>query len=522
MDRMRRVSAETVGEMKNKQTVSEIAALLRARNTLLWVSTREELRAERSITDACEQAQCKVAFWDCATGLSGLSDKIDADLKDPESALTWLDRQDSGRWVLVMRDLHQLMSPIVSRALRSYAKQFQARPKDRLRAIVILTPSGEVPLELSGDTTIVDFPLPDRAEIAEILDSFIEIHKDAAPNGVREAAIDAAVGLTANGAANCYSRSLATTRKIDPAIVAGEKKRVVAQIPGVTWYDPDPRGLDAIGGLDIAKAWAMQRRLAFSKQAREYGLPTPKGALFVGFPGTGKSLFCKCIAAAWGQPLLRLDLGALRDKYVGQSEQNIRRALAIAETVAPCILWLDEIEKALGGSTGAQGDGGVSADALGAILSWMQDRQGSVFVIATSNDVRSLPPELLRKGRFDELFFVDLPTRKERAEILRASLTQHKRALPDAAISEIASATEGFVGAEIAALVPDALFRAFADGARELSGDDVSAAAKTVTPLSKTAGDKLAQLREWAKGRARRASTEETETKTTKVRDIDL
>jgi SpoVK/Ycf46/Vps4 family AAA+-type ATPase len=232
-------------------------------------------------------------------------------------------------------------------------------------------------------------------------------------------------------------------------------------------------------------------------------------------------LTAKAIAAAWAMPLLRLDMGALRSKYVGESEQNIRKALQVAETVSPCVLWLDEIEKSLAGASGPAGDGGVAADALGAVLSWMQERTGSVFVIATANDVRALPPELLRKGRFDELFFVDLPTTEERAAIVDATLRQFNRA--GALVNEdtIARATAGFTGAELAALVPDALFTAFADGARDLTTADLLAAAANVVPLSKTAADKIDAVRAWAKGRARPASAPEATTATT-GRALDL
>jgi len=204
--------------------------------------------------------------------------------------------------------------------------------------------------------------------------------------------------------------------------------------------------------------------------------------------------------------LLRLDMGGLKSKFVGESEQNLRKALQVAETVAPCVLWLDEIEKALAGATGQQGDGGVSSDALGTILSWLQEKSGSVFVVATANQVESLPPELLRKGRFDELFFVDLPNEKERVEILRATLAQYGREGVELN-SSIVTYTDGFAGSEIAALVPEALFAAFNDGERELTIDDLESAAVDVVPLSKTAGDKVDALRRWAKGKARFASS---------------
>jgi SpoVK/Ycf46/Vps4 family AAA+-type ATPase len=221
-------------------------------------------------------------------------------------------------------------------------------------------------------------------------------------------------------------------------------------------------------------------------------------------------------------PLLRLDMGALRSKYVGDSEANIRRALQTAEAVAPCVLWLDEIEKSLAGATGAQGDGGVAADALGAVLSWMQERSGSVFVVATANDVRALPPELLRKGRFDELWFVDLPTTTERVAILAAALRGVARAPEAFDLQRVAQATSGWTGAEIAALLPDAMFAAF-EAEREVSTEDLLKAAASTTPLSSTAKEKITQLREWAQGRARCASLpEDTQAKATSARALDL
>jgi SpoVK/Ycf46/Vps4 family AAA+-type ATPase len=254
-------------------------------------------------------------------------------------------------------------------------------------------------------------------------------------------------------------------------------------------------------------------------------LPAPKGVLLFGHPGTGKSLCAKSIATAWGQPLLRLDIGGLKSKFVGESEANIRAALRVAETVAPCVLWVDEIEKALAGSEGAQGDGGVSSDALGTLLSWMQDRAGSVFVVGTANSIQNLPDALTRKGRFDELFFVDLPNEREREQILKVALREFGQDLPELkmsdAVDQVVNATDGFVGAEIASVVPDALYRAFADGERPLELDDVLVAARAVVPLSETAKENIESMQKWANGRCRFATTRTIE-QASDVRSIEV
>lgn len=518
--------------MQASKTNADITALLRARNTLLWVMTREEARVENALIESAAAAKYEVRFWDCATGLTdstGKTIRMDGQAGDPQAVLNHI-RDKKDRAVYILRDLHKWFDPTVLRSVRSLARSLQKEGGDTARAIVLLTPSGEVPPELAGHATVIDYPIPDRAEIekilAEVIESLPEFDKDgktpfranAAPNGVREAAIDAAVGLTAEEAANCYARSLVTSKKIDPAIVSAEKKRVISREKVLTWIDPDPRGMDGVGGLDLLKDWLRARKAGFSARAREYGLPAPKGCLLVGIPGCGKSLTAKCIATAWEMPLLRLDMGALKSKYVGDSEANIRKALQVAEAVSPCVLWLDEIEKALAG--GGE-DGGVSKDQLGTVLSWMQERSGRVFVVATANDVRALPPELLRKGRFDEVFFVDLPTERERTEIAVAALREHKRSEKiDAAM--VAKATEGFAGAEVAALIPDALFTAFADKERPITTSDIVAASKNVVPIAKTAAEKITALREWAKGKARLASTPEIEKQSGKVRNIDL
>jgi SpoVK/Ycf46/Vps4 family AAA+-type ATPase len=524
--------------MTRSQTIAaDIAALLRARNPLLWIVTREEARAEAAIFEAAASVRYMCRTWDCAQGFTNLDGSRygrDED-NDPAAALETIRRRTLAtstdeRGVFVMRDLDQwLTGPIgmnTTRALRNLTRILPSIPSARAQAVIVLSPTAEVPAQLAGHATVIEWPLPDRDEIAAILDAAIaalpeNMREAAAPNGNRDAAIDAAVGLSGEEAAACFAKSLVQTRKIDPAAVAKEKKRVIGKDKLLEWFDPLPGGLDAVGGLDNLKSWLITRRSAYTRQAREYGLPAPKGVLLVGVPGCGKSLSAKAIATSWQVPLLRLDLGALKSKYVGESEGNLRKAFQVIESVGRCVVWLDEIEKALAGAVQGGADGGVSSDALGTILSWMQDRTGEAFIVATSNDISKLPPELLRKGRFDELFFVDLPNAQERAEILAAALRQHKRE-PIMDLTSAVAATDTFTGSEIAALVPDAMFAAFNDNARAITADDIVTAAQTVTPLAVTAADRISNLRRLVAGKARPATspTAAQESKSTRTLDF--
>jgi hypothetical protein len=514
-------------QTKGQLAAADVSALLRARNPLIWITTREEARVERHLFEAAAAANYVARTWDVAKGIAAIDGKavpgIPArDTQDPGAAFTAIAERATStgsatdRCIWIMRDLPAWLAgpqnATTLRQLRNLARQLPGSPRESAQAIIVLTPTGEIPLELAGHATVIEWPLPDRAEVSAILDAAIaglpdELRTAAAPNGTRDAAIDAAVGLSGEEAASCYARSLVQLRRIDPVTVAKEKKRVIARERVMEWYDPIPGGLDAVGGLDVLKGWLVERKLAYSPKARAYGLPAPKGAILVGVPGCGKSLTAKAVATAWGVPLLRLDLGALKSKFVGESEGNLRKAFRVIEAIGRCVVWLDEIEKALQGSTSGSADGGVSSDALGAILSWMQDRQGEAFVIATANDVESLPPELLRKGRFDEVWFVDLPTAVEREEIVLASLKAHGRGQLDIDSRKIAAACTGFTGAEVAAIVPEALFAAFAENGRELTTDDLVAAAADVYPLAKTAAEKITRLRKWADERARKATS---------------
>ena len=527
---------------KSEGIAADVAALLRARNPLLWIITREEARVEGYLMEAAAAAGYVPRTWDVGQGiakLDGTSETFSGSVAaDPGEALAIISARakstaakERGAWI--MRDLPAWLSgpagAATLRQVRNLARLLPGTPREAAQAIIIISPSGDVPPELAGHATVIDWPLPDRAEIAAILDAAIEslpeeLKKEAAPNGQRDAAIDAAVGLSGEEAASCYARSLVQLRRIDPTTVAKEKRRVIARERVLEWFDPIPGGLDSVGGLDNLKAWLSSRSTAYSPEARAYGLPAPKGALLVGVPGCGKSLTAKAIATAWGIPLLRVDLGALKSKFVGESESNLRKAFDVIEAIGRCVVWFDEIEKALQGATSGSADGGVSSDALGAILSWMQERSGEAFVIATANDVEGLPPELLRKGRFDEVWFVDLPNTTERELVLAAALRAAGRDKVKVDFAALADATDAFTGSEIAALVPDALFSAFAEDAREIETRDLVRAAKTVVPLSKTAKEKIDRLRAWAKDRARPATSPEapTDRATPRVRQIDV
>jgi SpoVK/Ycf46/Vps4 family AAA+-type ATPase len=510
---------------KNQRTNADITALLRARNTLLWIVTREEGRVERAIMQAAGTAKYDTLCWDCADGITQPeTGQVVQQVPDPLGALGYIQATKERR-VYILRDLHRWMDPPTLRKLRNLARSLQSAPRNEARSMIVLTPSSEVPPELAGHAIVIDYPLPEREEMGQILDDALSVVPEeisaTVTNGVREAAIDAALGLEGEPAAAAYAKSLVTKRTVAASEVAAEKRRVISGIPGVTWFDPDPRGLDAVGGYDLLKERLGLLKLALGQKARAYGLPPPKGLLLMGVSGCGKSLTAKAVPTAWGLPLLRVDLGAVRSKYVGESETNIRRVYAVAEAVAPCVVWFDEIEKSLAGATGPQGDGGVGADTLGSMLSWMQECKSPVVVIATANDVSGLPPEFLRKGRFDDIFWVDLPTLAERREVLVATLKQFKRDPSAFDLDAIARATDTYTGAEIAALVPDALLRSFADGEREPTTEDMLAAAKAVVPLAVTASEKIGKLREWAKTRARPASRpEETSASTGRALDF--
>jgi AAA+ superfamily predicted ATPase len=424
------------------------------------------------------------------------------------SALEAIEKMD-GEAVFVLRDFHQCWHGQIRiiRKLRNLAQKLKFTRK----TIVITSPVPQLPEELKDDAVLLDFMPPDIAGLDAILARLINtpgVKVDLTAQG-REKLLSAALGLSSNQAQRVFAKAIVSgggldERKID--MVNAEKKQIICESGALEFFAPSET-INDVGGLEVLKEWLRTREKAFGAEARDYGLPSPKGIALIGIPGTGKSLTAKTIAGLWRLPLIRLDVGALFGGLVCQSEENTRRALNLAETVSPCLLWIDEIEKGL--SMGG-GDGGTSMRVFGSILSWMQEKTKPVFVVATANNIAHLPPELLRKGRFDEIFFLDLPTFKERKEIFDVHLRKRKRMGQAYDVDAMARAAEGYVGAEIEQVIIDAMYLAFSDKmnqGRDFTTADVLEALKRQVPLSSSQSEAINALRSWlTEGRAQSVS----------------
>ena len=374
-----------------------------------------------------------------------------------------------------------------------------------------------LPPELDREITRIDMDLPGKPELSTVLDGIIASAGIPEPaDAIRDGALANARGLTTTEAENVFALSVVETREISPAVIAREKAKALKK-NGLVEIVETTISLEDVGGLENLKDWLARRAKAFGQAAMAYGLPSPKGLLIVGIPGTGKSLTAKATASAFGLPLLRLDMGRVFGGIVGQSEANLRAIIQTAEAIAPCVLWIDEIEKGFSGSkSSGSSDGGTSSRVFGSFLSWMQEKQKPVFVVATANDVTQLPPEFLRKGRFDELFFVDLPDGTERKKIWEIVIQRHGRKIDAFDSMAMARAAENYTGAEIDAVFVDALYDAFLED-REPTDLDLANAMTRMVPLAQLMDGQIAALRNWAKGRARTAAeTQSAQRKSTR------
>lgn len=484
-----------------------LTTYLRAGYPGLAVITSEEARAEADIAAACASVERRLHAWSSTEGLVDTTDGRVTPCPDPLDALQLLDGMfaaDNPRHVVLLRDLQLHLDqsdPLLVRRLKDILRV----AKSNGHAIILLGCRLKLPAELEHEITHVDFSLPDPARLGAVLDGILKSAKlKNVHEVVKEAALQSALGLTTTEAENAFALSVVETRGIDPKVIAREKARTLKR-NGLVEVVEATTSLDDIGGLGQLKEWLQRRGGAFSASAKAYGLPAPKGLLIVGIPGTGKSLTAKATAGAFGLPLLRLDMGRVFGGIVGQSEANLRSVIQTAEAIAPCVLWIDEIEKGFSGSkSSGSTDGGTSSRVFGSFLSWMQEKDQPVFVVATANDVSKLPPEFLRKGRFDEMFFVDLPDAEERTQIWDIVIKRHGRRPAGFDTVALSRACEQFTGAEIEAVFIDALHEAYAEG-REPGPKDVLDAMAYTVPLAQLMDGQIGALRHWAKGRARDA-----------------
>jgi AAA+ superfamily predicted ATPase len=483
----------------------QLDLLIRARTPILWIRSLEEERVDTLLAEAARRLGNRTLLrWDFIDGLRGAPNREGEAARNPMAALACLDAlpADQGA-ILLLRDFHRYCDDAgICRRLRNLAAQLRQVP----RTLVITAPAWQLPRELDDCVTLLELPLPDAAEISRLLGSIAGACRQPLEPGVLAELTGACHGLSEQRVRQLAARALARRGRLgeeDLAEVLEEKRQAIAKSELLEYCPSEATPAD-IGGLDALKHWLEQRRMAFSEEARRYGLPLPRGVLLLGPQGTGKSLTAKAVAHSWSMPLLRLDVGRLFAGLVGASEARTREMIQRAEAMAPCVLWIDEIDKGFGGDS--RSDGGTSQRVLGTVLTWMAEKTSAVFVVATANAVERLPAELLRKGRFDEIFLLDLPSPEERRAILDLQL-RRRRPRHQIPLDVLVDRTAGFSGAELEQTVIEAMHLAFAED-REFGEADLVAAASQVVPLSRTAREQLEQLQQWASGgRARPAST---------------
>ena len=505
-------------QMSSLQRVDELNILTRAKYPIVYIVSWEERRIEDMLRQVALDRRKKLYGWTLTNGITPLDlmqpTAMDPATRDPLNAVDFV-AQSQEAAIFVLKDFHPYLDasrggpdhPVVVRRLRDITNQL----KESRKTLIILSPILRFPSDLEKDITVLDYSLPTKDELELSLERVVRSAREIA--GVqlkmsdedRERVLNAARGLTCIEAENVFAKSLVMDRKLDLGIIIAEKEQLIRRSQVLEYYE-SLEGFANVGGMDLVKQWLRKRGVAFTEKARRFGLPEPKGLLLLGVQGAGKSLLAKAVASQWQLPLLRLDLGRVFSELVGSSEQNMRTALRLAESVAPCVLWLDEIEKGLAGATGSgNSDAGTSARVFGSLLTWMQEKTSPVFVIGTSNDISVLPPEILRKGRFDEIFFVDLPQVQERREIFAIHLARRGRDPLNYDLNQLALKSDGFSGAEIEQVIIDGLYDAFEDE-RDLSDEDLLRDLANTIPLSQTMESRISALRQWARHHARPAS----------------
>ncbi len=493
-------SASSRSDMRGK-----IINYIRAGYPGLYLVSHEEQRVDGELKAIAQELKYSLHLWSVVDGLVDSQKGQTRSANDPMEALTLIPELKE-KSIVLLRDFHLFLidpNPILIRQFKDVLQ----RAKTQNKTLIVMGCRLCLPPELERELTVVEFALPGKEQLGHVLNGIcVSAELKPVEAEEREQVLDAACGLTTIEAENAFALSVVECKAINRNVVAREKAQAVKK-NGLLELVETKESLDSIGGLDVLKEWLLKRRNAFGQKAIEYGLPTPKGLLIIGLPGTGKSLTAKATAKVFGVPLLKLDAGRIFAGLVGQSESNLRAVIQTAEAIAPCCLWIDEMEKGFSGTKSSNAtDGGTSSRVFGSFISWMQEKKAPVFVVATANDVSQLPPEMLRKGRFDELMFVDLPNQVEREAIWGIQIGNYGRDPKEFDTVQLAKATEGLTGSEIENVFVEALYLAF-DREKEPTDLDIAKVLVDFVPLSKLMAEQITGLRSWAKCRARPATT---------------
>lgn len=502
----------------------ELCDLLRARFPYIHISTYEEERLTNELTRIVSTQELihtirKVYIWKSSEGFRDQNGLIIEDTFEKMAALNYVKNYEEAA-IFIFLDFHVFCEKCnggvdynIIRSLKDLMPNLKQsmQPKN----VIFVSPTFNVPDDLKKDVSVMDFELPTQEEIEAVLDEIIDANSGGnlvinLNEKEKESLVKAAVGLTLQEAENAFARAMVDDGALngdDVDLVLKEKSQVIRKNDLLEYIDSDVN-IDDVGGLENLKNWLKKRDKSWLSSAKKYGLPSPKGVLLTGVPGCGKSLVAKSISSMWHLPLLRFDVSKVFNMYVGNSESNMREAIKTAEAISPCILWIDEIEKGFSG-LGNGGDSGTSSRIFGTFLSWMQEKTKPVFVVATANNISGLPSEMMRKGRFDEIFFIDLPTVNERKQIFKVHLNSRLKdpsvagdfIIDDNSLSHLAGLTEGFGGAEIEQIVIMGLFDAFAED-RSIRMQDFENSIRNTVPLSVTQAEQIRSIREWADIRA--------------------
>lgn len=495
--------------------LDKLKLYLKVRYTLIYVQTIEENRFNRNLEKIASEMNYNIKLFNFAQ---------DDPLKFVEAI-----PKEQANTIFAMQDFHRFLTDKNTvglkfiRMFKNYKEDF----KNQNKIIIITAPVVHLPEDIIDDFVILSSPLPNQKEINSEIEHFLARNKIGGnlTESLKNRIVLSCLGLTIDQINKILAKTLIVHKQLDENCfnqIIEEKKLIISKNKILDFYDSS-ENMKNIGGLDNLKKWLRIRSKAFSQEAKDYGLPTPKGLLMLGVQGTGKSLTAKAVSSYWHLPLLKFDVGRVYGSLVGESENRIREAIKTIEAIAPCVLWIDEIDKAFAGLQGNSGDSGTSARVFGTFLSWMQEKTSSVFIAATANDVSKLPAELLRKGRFDEIFFVDLPNKYEREEIFKIHLAKVGRDCGNYDIATLVAESDKFTGAEIEQVIKDAMYIAFDENGRDFTTEDIVIAIKDTIPLANTMDYSIQALREWAKHRARRASyADKAKQNDVKQADIDI